>query len=100
MTLQKRTLDNSFVYVSTSQSENLPKDLKPKTASLPIKQNKKFSRSKKKFNIKIARERYRNYKWTMNCYFQIWNIQMYFLENKTKPVETPDFMLNKSNETF
>ena len=51
MTLRKVTLENSVKYInqaSSSQSEDAPKDPKPKIISLPRKQNKKFSQNRKK----------------------------------------------------
>ena len=47
MTLRKLTIDNSVKYVS--KGNTLPKDFKPKTASLPENHNKKLSQNNIKF---------------------------------------------------
>ena len=47
MTLRKITIDNSVKCIS--KVNNSQSDFKPKTSSLPKKQNKKLSQNKKKF---------------------------------------------------
>ena len=65
MTLKKLTIDNSVKYVSNDS--NSQSDFKPKTVSLPKKQNKKHSQNKLIKNV--VGERFRMIKRTTNCYF-------------------------------
>ena len=53
MTLRKITIDNSVRYVPESK-QTKEGDSKPKTGSLPRKQNKNFSKSHKKFVEEFA----------------------------------------------
>ena len=55
MTLPKLKIDNSVKYIGRAnnlQSEDSPKDPKPKTASLPRKQSEKTSKNFKKIHGK------------------------------------------------
>ena len=66
MTLRKRTIHNSVKYIikaNSSQSEYSPKRPKPKTASLPKKQNKK------NFIRNVMAEGFKGIERTTNCYF-------------------------------
>ena len=72
MTLRKKTIDNSVIYVtkdSNSRSEYSPEDFKPKSVSNPRKQNKKLSQNNRKYSKNITGEELRIIKWIMNCYF-------------------------------
>ena len=68
MTLRKITIDNSLKYIS--RDNNSISNFKPKTTSLPKKQNEKLSLNKRKF-IKdyITGQGFRILKSIMKCYF-------------------------------
>ena len=98
MTLRKITVDNSFRYVSNSQSNFSRKDHKPKTASPPKKQNKKFSQRNKKFIQVMTGEGFRIIQWT---YIKNKKYTDTLIEQtKTKPQETLEFKPNKPKETL